>query len=68
MPQKLEMTCTAHPVSARNVKCKRVDEPKKNEAELSGPRMSEIGDPRNFLRSVYVTETATIIVAVLLIH
>jgi hypothetical protein len=45
-----------------------VEEPKKNDARLSGPRMSEIGDLRSFLRSMYVAETATTAVAVLLIQ
>ena len=62
------MTYGARSVSARRTKHREVDEPNKNDAELSGPRMSEIEDLRSFLRSAYATETATTTVAALLIQ
>ena len=51
------MTYGTRPVSARHTIYAGVNEPKRNDAELSGPRMSEIEDLRSFLRSVYATET-----------
>jgi len=46
-----------------------LDKPEKNDAELSGPRMSEIlEDLHSLPRSLHATETATTTVAVLLIQ
>jgi len=63
------MAYATHLVSARHTSCIEVNKPEKNDAELSGPRMSEIlEDLHSFPRSVYATETTTTTVVVLLIQ
>lgn len=62
------MAYTARSVSVVRGKRGETDEPKKNDAKLSGPRMSGMPDLRDLLRNRYAAETATITVTALLIH
>ena len=62
------MTYAAHAVSVAHAKDREVDKPKRKDENLSGPRMSEIRWLCNFLRRMYVSETATTTVAAPLIQ